>query len=106
MKLNVHDIGRNDTRLSLLVVTDQATYCEAKVERDDGFVSIFSGSVWPGELPEVFERRGQPTAIQPSVTYLRPEVLSHFRRSVGTLTFPQTPAAAARGSVKALFARS
>ena len=87
MKINVIDHGREQNCCNrLLVVTSDATYCEAKFAAD-GFVQVYGGSVWPGELPEVFEHRGRATAQRSSNTYVRPEIVDHFRGSVGSLSF-------------------
>lgn len=84
MKINVHQISRGNSGFELLVVTSNAEYCKASVSYDSGFVSCFGGTVWPGQLPEVF-RNGPTCAQQPLNVTLLPELLDHFKRSVGSV---------------------
>ena len=91
MKIKVHDDGRNAGNRceALLIVTDAAEFCRVKFNPDTGFVRVFGGGVWPGELPAVFEKRGRATAQCPSNTFVREAVRSHFHGSVAHLSFEQ-----------------
>ncbi len=87
--IRVHDDGRNELNRcnKLLIVTSDATYLKVKFNADNGFVQVYGGGVWPGELPEIFEKRGRATAHNPSNTFVRQEVLNHFRGSMAKMEF-------------------
>mgnify|MGYP001611697291 CR=1 FL=1 len=90
MRISVNEISRsrdgaNRLQLELLIVTSDATYCIAKVTdytytEKSGHVGVYSGTIWPFEIPEVFTRWG-------NTPVLHDEILEHFRESKASLTF-------------------
>ena len=90
MRIHVHEFSRNRDgmnrlKLELLVVTSDATFCHAKVTdygypENSGQVGVYSGTIWPGELPEVFTCFGNTLVIHD-------EIMEHFRESKAPFTF-------------------
>ena len=89
MIVRVHDDGRTvENRChKLLIVTSEAEFCRVKFNPDTGSVQVYGGGVWPGSLPDVFEKRGKATAQQPNNTFVRSDILAHFRGSVAHMEF-------------------
>lgn len=89
MKIVVHQDGRdgNNQCHKLLIVTSEATFLQLTFNPKTRFVNSFRGSVWPGELPEVFEKIGQCTNQRPSNTYVKQEIVDRFKGSVASLDF-------------------
>ena len=88
MKISVNELSRhrdgaNRLQIELLVVTSEATYCLVKVTdyqypEKSGHVVTFSGTIWPGELPEVFTHFGKTPV-------LHDEIMEHFRESMASI---------------------
>ena len=51
----------------------------------EGRVTSYGGDIWPGSLPEVFEKRGAKTAADPNNTYVKDEIRAHFHESTAAI---------------------
>lgn len=83
MKIRIHRHGSDLIgRKKYLIVTSNATFLLVTISPPTGHVDSFIGSIWPGELPEIFLRH--PTSIN-SAHYLREEIRDHFLVSVSPI---------------------